>query len=238
MYGRRVVITGIGAVSCVGNNVLTMWDSLVNGRSGIDYIKEFDTTDYKTKFYGKVRDLDMSPVGNEKELRRMDTYSIFALVASLEAIKDAGLPEDFRSENSPINPEEVGVCISSGIGGIQTVEKQVGVLLSSGPNRISPFMIPMMIPDMACGHVSIRCGAKGPNFTILSACASSCHAIGESYHMVARGDADMMITGGSESSLSPICISGFSAMKALSCRNDDPKAASRPFDKDRDGFVM
>jgi len=185
-----------------------------------------------------VKDLDTSRVGNEKELRRLDKFSIFALAAFLEAAADAGLPADFRCENSPIDPLDAGVCVSSGVGGIQTVEKQIAVLLKDGPNRISPFLIPMMTADIVSGNISIRCGAKGPNFGIVSACASSCHAIGESYHAIARGDADLMITGGSESSLSPICFAGFSAMKALSRRNGDPKTASRPFDLDRDGFVM
>ena len=238
MYGRRVVITGIGAVSCVGNDVNTMWDSLVNGRCGIDRVTGFDPDGLKTQIGGEVKNLDVSRLGSEKDLRKQDLFCVYATAAYLEAVQDAGLPEDFRSEGSPVDPVMAGVCIGSGVGGIRTLEQQSRIMVEKGPSRISPFLIPMMISDMASGTISIRSGAQGPNFAVVSACASGCHAIGESYHSVARGDADIMITGGAESCISPLCFAGFCAMKALSRRNDDPKTASRPFDRDRDGFVM
>ena len=238
MYGRRVVITGIGAVSSVGNDVNTMWDSLVNGKCGIDRITRFDPDGLKTQIGGEVKNLDLSRFGSEKELRKQDLFCVYALAAFQEAAQDAGLPLNFDTEGSPADPEMTGVCIGSGIGGIATLEAQSRTLLEKGPGRVSPFLIPMMITDMASGSISIQCGAKGPNFAVVSACASGCHAIGESFHAIARGDADIMITGGTEATLSPLCYAGFCAMKALSRRNDDPKTASRPFDRDRDGFVM
>lgn len=238
MDGRRVVVTGIGAVSCVGNSVNDMWTSLVEGKCGIGMVTYFDATEYRTQIAGEVRGLDVAKYMSEKEARRHDDFCIYAVAAATEAIEDAGLPRDFREEGSPINPERVGVCIGSGIGGMRTIENQCRVLIDRGPNKITPFFIPMLIGDMASGTVSILTGAKGPNYAAVSACASACNALGESFWAVKRGDADMMISGGAEAAVSALGFAGFCAMKAMSQRNDDPQHASRPYDRDRDGFVM
>ena len=237
MSSRRVVVTGIGAISSVGNNVDAMWESLVAGKSGIGPITKFDAADFKTRIAGEVKDLDVTPYMTEKEARRLDDFCIYAIAAGDEAMKDAGLGIDVR-DGSVVDPNRIGVCVGSGIGGIRTMEEQCMKLLQQGPNRVSPFLIPMMIIDMASGSLSIRYGAKGPNHAVVSACSTATHSIGESYWMVKRGDADMMITGGAEASVSRLGFAGFCSMKALSQRNDDPTRASRPFDKDRDGFVM
>lgn len=238
MEYRRVAITGIGAISCLGNSVKETWDALLAGKCGIDTITRFDMSAYRTHIAGEVKNFDITKYMSDKEARRLDDFCHYAIAATDEALLDAGLPLDFRSEGSPIDPERVGVCVGSGIGGMRTMEEQCMKLLQSGPSRVSPFLIPMMIIDMASGSVSMRVGAKGPNFAAVTACATASHSIGESYCAVSRGDADIMITGGAEASVSRLGISGFCAMKALSTRNDDPKHASRPFDKDRDGFVM
>lgn len=237
MSSRRVVVTGIGAISSVGNSVDAMWESLVAGRSGIGPITKFDAADFKTRIAGEVKDLDVTQYMTEKEARRLDDFCIYAIAAGDEAMKDAGLGIDVR-DGSVVDPNRIGVCVGSGIGGIRTMEEQCMKLLQQGPNRVSPFLIPMMIIDMASGSLSIRYGAKGPNHAVVSACSTATHSIGESYWMVKRGDADMMITGGAEASVSRLGFAGFCSMKALSQRNDDPTSASRPFDKDRDGFVM
>ena len=237
MSSRRVVVTGIGAISSVGNSVDAMWESLVAGRSGIGPITKFDAADFKTRIAGEVKDLDVTQYMTEKEARRLDDFCIYAIAAGDEAMKDAGLGIDVR-DGSVVDPSRIGVCVGSGIGGIRTMEEQCMKLLQQGPNRVSPFLIPMMIIDMASGSLSIRYGAKGPNHAVVSACSTATHSIGESYWMVKRGDADMMITGGAEASVSRLGFAGFCSMKALSQRNDDPTSASRPFDKDRDGFVM
>ena len=237
MSSRRVVVTGIGAISSVGNNVDAMWESLVAGKSGIGPITKFDAADFKTRIAGEVKDLDVTPYMTEKEARRLDDFCIYAIAAGDEAMKDAGLGIDVR-DGSVVDPNRIGVCVGSGIGGIRTMEEQCMKLLQQGPNRVSPFLIPMMIIDMASGSLSIRYGAKGPNHAVVSACSTATHSIGESYWMVKRGDADMMITGGAEASVSRLGFAGFCSMKALSQRNDDPTRASRPFDKDRDGFVI
>lgn len=237
MSSRRVVVTGIGAISSVGNSVDAMWESLVAGRSGIGPITKFDAADFKTRIAGEVKDLDVTQYMTEKEARRLDDFCIYAIAAGDEAMKDAGLGIDVR-DGSVADPSRIGVCVGSGIGGIRTMEEQCMKLLQQGPNRVSPFLIPMMIIDMASGSLSIRYGAKGPNHAVVSACSTATHSIGESYWMVKRGDADMMITGGAEASVSRLGFAGFCSMKALSQRNDDPTSASRPFDKDRDGFVM
>lgn len=238
MSERRVVITGYGAVSCVGNDVPTMWDSVVNGKCGITRVTLFDPTGYKCQLGGEIKNLDVSAFIAEKERRRMDDNCVYAIIAYEEARKDAGLPADFRSEESTIDPDMVGVCIGSGIGGMRTIESQSGVFHLKGPGRVSPFMIPMLIANMASGMVSMRCGAMGANFTCVSACASGSHAIGASFQAIRSGEVDMMITGGTEASISGLGYAGFSAMKAMSQRNDDPLHASRPFDRERDGFVM
>ena len=237
MDSRRVVITGIGAVSCVGNNVQSLWDAVVNGRCGLGKVERFDLSAYRTQIAGEVKNFDPTLYMTEKEARRMDDFALYAIAAADEAMKNAGLPLDLR-DGSAVNPDRVGVCIGSGIGGMRTLEKQCEVLLTKGPGRVSPFLIPMMISDMGSGSVSMRYGAKGPNFTAVSACASAAHSIGEAYRAVRSGDADMMITGGAEASVSRLGFAGFCSEKAMSQRNDDPLHASRPFDKDRDGFVM
>ena len=238
MSGRRVVITGMGAVSCVGNSVAEMWDSVVNGRCGITRVTLFDPSDLKTQIGGEVHGLNPEDYFPPKEVHRTDDFCVYAVAAFTEAARDAGLPLDLREEGSPLDPDRTGVCIGSGIGGMRTLESQSRVLFERGPNRISPFFIPMLISDMASGMISIRSGARGPNFAAVSACSSGAHAIGESFSAIARGDADAMICGGAEATISRLGFSGFCAMKAMSVRNDDPLHASRPFDRDRDGFVM
>ena len=235
---RRVVITGYGAVSCVGNDVNTMWDALINGRCGIGRVTQFDPTDFKTQVGGEVKNLDWQSVVSEKDYRRVDSFVTFALVAFDEARRDAGLPADFRDEESGLDVNRIGVVVGSGIGGLHTIESQCAVLLNKGPSRVSPFMIPSIITNMASGMISIRCGAGGPNFSVVSACATATHAIGASFDAIADGRADMMVTGGAESSITRLGYAGFCSMKAMSTHyNDTPEIASRPFDRDRDGFV-
>lgn len=237
MNSRRVVVTGIGAVSSIGNSVDAMWGSLLAGKSGIGPVTKFDASAYRTRIAGEVRDLDVSKYMTEKEARRLDDFCLYAIAAGDEAMKDAGLGIDLR-DGSLADPNRVGVCVGSGIGGMRTMEEQCMKLLQQGPSKVSPFLIPMMIIDMASGSLSMRYGAKGPNHAVVSACSTASHSIGESYWMVKRGDADIMITGGAEASVSRLGFAGFCSMKALSQRNDEPTKASRPFDKDRDGFVM
>ena len=237
MDSRRVAITGIGAISCVGNDVQSLWDAVVNGKCGLGKVERFDLSAYRTQIAGEVKNFDPTLYMSEKEARRLDDFALYAIAASDEAMKSAGLPLDLR-DGAVINPDRIGVCIGSGIGGMRTLEKQCETLLTKGPGRVSPFLIPMMIADMASGSVSMRYGAKGPNFTAVSACASATHSIGEAFSAVVRGDADLMITGGAEASVSRLGFAGFCSEKAMSQRNDDPQHASRPFDKDRDGFVM
>ena len=232
---RRVVITGIGVISCVGNDVAEYWDSIVQGKSGIDRVTYFDSTKYRTQIAGQVKGFDIGKYMPLKEARRLDPFCQFAIGAADEAMKSAGLPMDM---SSVINPERVGVLIGSGIGGIQTLEAQTHLLKEKGPDRTSPFLIPMMIVDLASGNVSIRYGARGPNMSIVTACASSTHSIGEAFWMIKRNDADIMITGGAEAGITPISFAGFCSMKAMSTNNDNPKKASRPFDANRDGFIM
>ena len=237
MSQRRVVITGMGAISCVGHNVKELWDALVNGRCGLGRVQRYDMSAYRTQIAGEVKNFDPTKYVDVKEARRQDDFSLYAIAAADEAMQNAGLPLDLR-DGSVVDPDRVGVCIGSGIGGMRTLENQCEVLVTKGPGRVSPFLIPMMIADMASGQVSMRYGAKGPNYTVLSACATASHAIGDAFHIVARGDADLMITGGAEASVSRVGFAGFCSMKAMSQRNDDPLHASRPFDRDRDGFVM
>ena len=230
---RRVVVTGMGVISCVGNNIPDFWNAVVNGECGIAKVDKFDVSAYRTQIAGQVKDFDISKYMPVKEARRVDPFCQFAIAASDEAMENAGL-----KTLDGINREKVGVVVSSGIGGIQTIEKQHQLLLKAGPRKISPFLVPMMIADLASGNISMRYGAQGPNMAILTACASATHSIGESFWMIKRGDADVMITGGTEAGISPISFAGFCSMQAMSGRNDDPKKASRPFDADRDGFVM
>lgn len=237
MYPRRVVITGIGAISCVGHNVQDFWNAIVNGKCGLGKIERFDLSGYRTQIAGEVKNFDPTRYMSEKEARRLDDFTLYAVAAADEALKSANLPLDMR-DGSVVNPDRVGVCVGSGIGGMRTLEEQCETLIQKGPSRVSPFLIPMMIADMGSGALSIRYGAKGPNFTAISACATATHSLGESFCTVARGDADIMISGGAEASVSKLGMAGFCAMKAMSQRNDDPLHASRPFDRDRDGFVM
>ena len=237
MNSRRVVITGIGAVSCLGHSVEETWKALIEGKSGIGPVTRFDTSAYRTRIAGEVKNFDPTKYMTEKEARHLDDFCLYAIAAGDEAMKDAGL--GIKLEECPgIDPNRVGVCVGSGIGGMRTMEEQCKVLIERGPSRISPFLIPMMIIDMASGSLSMRYGAKGPNMAVVTACATASNSIGESYWMVKRNDADIMITGGTEASVSQLGLAGFCALKALSQRNDDPTRASRPFDKSRDGFVM
>ena len=229
---RRVVVTGLGLVTPVGNTVEASWSALVAGTSGAARIQRFDATAFDTQFACEVKGFDPLTVLDRKEAKRMDTFCHFAMAASKQAIENAGLGGGFP------DPTRTGVIIGSGIGGIATFEEQCGLFLNKGPNRVSPFFVPMFIPDMAAGLVSMRWGLKGPNFCTVSACSSSAHAIGESYRIVADGEADMMVSGGAEAAITGLAMAGFGNMKALSTRNEDPGGASRPFDKDRDGFVM
>jgi len=229
---ERVVVTGLGVVSPLGNSTDRFWEALIAGRSGAGPITRFDTASYDVRFACEVKDFSTEGVLERKEAKRMDRFVQYAMVASNEAIQHAGLGGD------GINRERVGVIIGSGIGGMETLEDQHRVLMEKGPGRVSPFFIPMMIIDMASGQVSIQHGFKGPNFATVSACASGAHAIGEALRLIRAGDADVMVTGGSEATITPMAVAGFTNSRALSTRNDDPTRASRPFDQDRDGFVI
>ncbi|TVP76333.1 MAG: beta-ketoacyl-[acyl-carrier-protein] synthase II, partial [Gemmatimonadales bacterium] len=232
---RRVVVTGIGLVTPVGIGVDTAWKALQDGVSGGDTIQSFEVNDsYPTRIACEVKGFDPSDVLDPKEIRRFDRFAQFALVAADEAMKHAGL----SGAPEGVDPTRFGVIFGSGIGGIATFEEQCRVLLERGPGRVSPFFVPMFIPDIAPGLVSIRYGAKGANYTTVSACASSAHAIGDAFRSIERGDIDACIAGGTEATITRLTMAGFAAMKAMSTRNDDPKGASRPFDAGRDGFVM
>lgn len=232
---RRVVVTGLGVISPLGPDVPTTWESLLAGKGGVGPITLFEPhEDLPTKIAAEVRDFDPSGFLDSKEARRYDRYAQFALGASEEAMRNAGL--DGVPDGTPAS--RFGVIFGSGIGGIGTLEDQKETLLQRGPKRISPFFIPMFIPDIAAGLISIRFGAQGPNYATVSACASSAHAIGNAFRDIERGDADVMIAGGAEATITELTIAGFSSMKAMSLRNDDPERASRPFDAHRDGFVI
>ena len=229
---NRVVVTGIGIVSPVGLTRETTWASLVAGKSGIDQIASFETDGLATTIAGEVDGFEPTDYVGRKEARRMDRFVQLAVAASLEAVDHS----DLKIE--PSNCERVAVIIASGIGGIITLSEQVGVLADKGPSRISPFLVPMMMPDMASGQVSMLLGAKGPNFATVSACSSAADALGEAFGLVRNGVVDVAITGGSEAAICPIGVAGFNSCRALSKRNDEPQKASRPFDADRDGFVL
>lgn len=231
---RRVVITGTGVTSSIGNSTDIFWNALLEGKSGIAKVTHFDATDFRTQIAGEVKDFDITKYISPKEARRLDSFCHFAIGASDEAVAHAGFSQSFDG----VNQEKVAVMVGSGIGGMETIEKQCRVLIARGPSKNSPLMIPMLIVDMASGCLSMRYGAKGPNFGLVSACATGCHSIGESMWIIKRGDADVVIAGGAEATLTPLGMTGFCAMKAMSQRNDDPTTASRPFDRDRDGFVM
>ncbi|MBS1495549.1 MAG: beta-ketoacyl-ACP synthase II [Bacteroidetes bacterium] len=230
---KRVVVTGLGALTPLGKTVDEYWQGLAAGVSGCDFIKQFDVTKFKTRFACEVKDFDPTTYIDRKEARKMDRYCQFALIASDEAVKDAGISK----EN--VNPDRVGVIFASGIGGLITFQEEVINFASGdGTPRFNPFFIPKMILDIAAGQISMRHGFRGPNFAVVSACASSTNAIIDAFDNIRLNKADIIITGGSEAVISAAGVGGFNAMKALSERNDDPKTASRPFDKDRDGFVM
>ncbi len=231
---RRVVITGTGLICAVGKDVPSSWASLLEGRSGIDTITSFDPSNLDVRFAGEVRDFDPGEYIDRKEVKRTDRYAQLAIAAAVQAMREAGLEDD----RSAIDPETFGVIVGSGIGGIATFEEQHGRFVEKGPGRVSPFFVPMFIADIAAGLISIRYGAKGPNYATVSACASGAHAIGNAFRSIQTGEADVMITGGTEASVTPMTIAGFAAMTALSERNDSPQTASRPFDATRDGFVL
>ena len=229
---RRVVVTGIGIVSPLGLSASATWEGLIEGRSGAAPIKRFDPSNLDVRFGCEVKGFDPLQYIDRKEARRYDLFLQFAIAAAEQARIDAGF------NGSMAAPHRTGVIIGSGIGGIRTFEEQCKAFLTEGPRRVSPFFVPMFIPDIASGVVAIRLGAKGPNYCTVSACASAAHAIGEAFRLVQSGAADVMIAGGAEAAITPLAIAGFTNMKALSMRNDEPERASRPFDKARDGFVM
>lgn len=229
---RRVVVTGLGLITACGNSVNETWDSLMAGKSGADYIKKFDTEKFDVKFACEVKNFDPLALIDKREARRMGAFSQFAIFAADEAIKHSGLVIDES------NAFEVGTYISSGIGDFWAIEREHEKLLNDGPNRVSPFFIVSAIVNLAAGNVSIRYGAKGPNSATATACSAGAHAIGDSFRLIERGDADAMICGGAESAITPMSVAGFNSMKAMSTFNEDPQKASRPFDLNRDGFVI
>ncbi|WP_341678557.1 beta-ketoacyl-ACP synthase II [Niveibacterium sp. SC-1] len=232
MSRRRVVVTGLGIISPVGNSVAQAWDNIVNGRSGIGRVTRFDASVLPVQIAGEVKAFDVAAYLSPKEARRYDTFIHYGLAAALDAVKDAGISAQ------PENAERIGVCIGSGIGGLPMIEDTHNALLEGGPRKISPFFVPGSIINDISGLFSIMYGLKGPNFATVSACATGNHAIGEAQRLIEYGDADVMVAGGAEATVSLLGMGGFCAARALSGRNDDPTAASRPWDKDRDGFVL
>lgn len=231
---KRVVVTGIGVVTPVGKDPGSFWDALSSGISGVGKITHFDTSEFPSQLGAEVKEFDPTSHGIEKrEARKMDRFTQFAVAAALQAWEDAGLQDCQTLEG-----ERAGVAVGSGIGGIDTIEKQLAVLKDKGPRRVSPFLVPMLIANMASGYISILLGLQGPNTTVVTACSSSTHSIGDSFRIIQRGDADLMVAGGSEAAITPLAYSGFCVARALSTRNDEPDKASRPFDQGRDGFVM
>lgn len=229
---KRVVITGVGAITPIGIGKENFWQALLDGKSGIDYITRFDTKDHETKIAAEVKDFNPQDFMDKKEAKRMDRFSQYAVAATYLAIKDGNIDLDL------LDRDRIGTVIGSGIGGIESLESEKEKFMEKGPSRVSPLFIPMMIANMAAGQVSMNFGLKGTSMTITTACASATHAIGEAFRMIKYGIQDMIVTGGTEGSITPLSLAGFSSMKALSTRNDAPEKASRPFDKGRDGFVM
>ncbi len=229
---RRVVITGMGAVTAIGKTVKEYWEGLLAGCNGVAQITHFDPSQHSTRFAAEVKDFSVEGFLDIREARRMDLYTQYAMVAADEAIKDAGL------DLQKIDPYTTGVVVGSGIGGIQSFEDEHTKYIEKGARRVSPYFVPLMISDIAAGQISIRYGLKGPNYATVSACATATHAIGDAARLIKYGDADVMVTGGSEAPITPMAVAGFASMKALSTRNDDPAHASRPFDLEREGFVM
>lgn len=230
---KRVVITGLGVITSLGKDPGTLWNNLMAGKSGVSHIEAFDVSEYPTKIAASVKDFEPEQYMDKKEARRMDRFVQFAVAASTLALQDAEL-----NIQQDTDPERVGVYVGSGIGGLGTWEEQHTILLERGPKRVSPFFIPMMIANMASGQISIQTGAKGPNSTAVTACATGTHSIGDSFKLIQHGEADVMICGGAEATIRPIGMAGFCSMRAMSTRNDEPEKASRPFDLERDGFVM
>ena len=229
---RRVVITGLGIVSPVGNTIDSAWDNLVNGRSGIGPITRFDASEFNSQIAGEVKDFDVTKYIGAREAKQMDTFIHYGIAASLDAWQDSGVGIN------QINPERAGVIVSSGIGGLPRIEETQTAYLDKGPRRINPFFVPASLINLISGHLTIMLGLKGPSYAVVSACTTGLHSIGDAGRLIEYGDADIMIAGGAESTVSPLGIGGFAAMRALSTRNDDPTAASRPWDVDRDGFVL
>ena len=236
MSRRRVVVTGLGCISPVGNTVAQAWDSLLAGKSGIDLITRFDASNFACRFAGEVKGFDLEAYIRAKEARTMDTFIHFGIAAAVQAVSDAGLPTG-EALNEDL-ATRIGCVIGSGIGGLPMIEATRDELISRGPRRISPFFVPASIINMIAGHVSMRFGFKGPNLAVVTACTTGLHCIGEAGRMIEYGDADVVVAGGAEATVSPLGIGGFAAMRALSTRNDDPQTASRPWDRDRDGFVL
>jgi 3-oxoacyl-[acyl-carrier-protein] synthase II len=234
MMNRRVVITGLGVVAPNGNNAADYWDSLVAGRGGAGPITHFDADAFSSKIACEVKDFHAEQYIDPKALRRMDTFVQFALAAAVMAMNDAGL----EVGTAGLEPTRIGVIVGSGIGGIGVIEEQHAVLLEKGPRRVTPLLIPMLISNMAAGQISIFFNAQGPNSCVVTACATAAHCVGDAYRVIERGDADVVIAGGTEAAITPLGCAGFCIMKAFSTRNDDPEHASRPFDRERDGFVI
>lgn len=229
---KRVVITGTGVVSSTGMGTKAFWDAIKEGKSGIGVVSRWDASNYSTRIAGEISNFDPEQFIDKKEARRMDRFTQFAIVGSKMAIKDSGIDMD------EVNRDRVGVILGSGIGGISTLEEQHETLMNKGPGRVSPFFVPMMIANMAAGQVSIMLGAKGINETVVTACASSTNAVGDAFKCIQRGGADIIVTGGCEAPITPLSFAGFCSQKAMSRRNDEPQTASRPFDAERDGFIM
>ena len=231
MSERRVVVTGLGMLTSLGHSVASTWEAALAGKSGIGPIDDFDTADYGVKFGGTVRDFDVTEYIDKKDARRMDKFIQYGIAAGSQAIDDSGLVGN-------VDPARAGINIGSGIGGINTIEETTLTLQKGGPRRVSPFFVPGSIINMISGGLSIRYGFRGPNLAVVTACTTGTHALGLGARLIQAGDADVMVTGGSEKGISPICVGGFHSMRALSTRNDDPQRASRPWDEDRDGFVL
>ena len=232
MHRRRVVVTGIGLVSPLGVGTVETWQGLLAGRSGIGPITHFDASAYGTRIAGEVKDFDPAQFMDKKEVKKSDRFIHFALAAAQFALRDSGL------EITEVNAEQIGVDVGSGIGGFPLIERTHTTLMEKGPDRVSPFFIPGCIVNLAAGQISIATGARGPNTAPATACTTGLHAVGDAFRLIQHGYAEAMIAGGTESTVSPLCMAGFSAMRALSTRNDEPERASRPWDKDRDGFVI
>lgn len=232
MQKRRVVITGIGCVTPIGNNVRDFWSSLKEGKNGVRKITYFDASSYSSQIAGEVKNFDPSDYIDPKGVRRLDKFAQYAIVSSYMALEDAGI------DLEKVDKERAGVLLGSGIGGLKVIEDQHAILIKRGPSKVSPFLIPMLIADEAPGQIAINFGFKGPNLSIATACASASHAIGVSFRAIQQGDADIVVTGGSDAAVTPLGLAGFCQMKALSTHNEAPEEASRPFDKERDGFIM